>query len=446
MPDDRRRATGRSSGSRTGGTGKPRGTAAGRARGASSGGARGASSSRGKPPASRRQRPIDDLEPLDLEGSDFEELLEASHGPSEPARAEVEEIEPERPWGPGIEPRLAPGIPKDVGFDPAPDTSIDESAVSMWGQPDAASIDEQASLEVARPRDELLVAVLGFLLAGSTLLTWYADGAGFRKLTGLASGSFAAVVFACGIAAGVIAALRRMGKVVRFPYETGIVLEVLGYAAVGSVILKRIGPFRPDGMRAVNLGTLSALGLGILLALVASRLSANAPFVSHPGWLAQQGGHLGAMILVGTLAVAGGAAILKPGAGATSSTPQNSVETTTEPPACATEVDFQVPGVLMETKYYTSAAGQLVACSGSAASEASVKEVAKRWAQRLREAGWTIDPPQITAGVASIALKKPRCGSITVHRQLGTAPGQDGRAQAAWSFYDCTLLPSAPPN
>jgi hypothetical protein len=414
-----------------------------------------------KKPASRGKATTgrDDLQPLDLEGTDFEDLLDASadldtedvddlydaEADDDGEDDELEEPEVETPraapgvirWNPPEEtsesgpptaglPPIPPVGPGDAPFHPMPSPEEDEEPVST--------------------RDEALVAILGLLLAGSTLLPWYEVGS--RQITGLGSGSFGPLVFVAGIGAAIIAGARLLGKRLRFPMERGLILEVLGYIAAGSVIIKRFLKPAPD-VSTDGTNTFIALALAIALALLASRLSSGAPLMVRPGWRKEKGGQAGAGILASLVLVAVALAIVQPGKLSTGGSIQSPNYSST-PPKCSTSVEFPVPAVLKEVQYFNLeynnefAGGGTSACGGLAEASQTPKDIAQRFQRLLKQKGWNFDAASNRGGVTLIVLRSPRCGTISASRP-GGASGTP-MTQVQWNFTECTAVGGTPPN
>lgn len=403
------------------------------------------------PKSSRAKKPAEELQPLDLEGTDFEGLLEAS------ARPTARKTEPARPRAPKDSVDRARSAMQEA---------VDEAPIPSWSEQDAppastlgsipavtggfdaptftsSAVDPAESLEdPARPRDELLAGLAGLVLAVSTLLPWYRLGA--RELTGLASGTFAALAFAVGLAAAGIVVLRRLGRPVRFPLEFGLVLEVLGYAGVGSVIVKRF--LRPSGYDVVNLNTFLALGSAAGLAFMASKLSAGAPFVIRPGWAKESGGKVGAGLLAGIVLVAGVLAVVKPGAPTTPKIEE--LKTSSTAPACVEEANFPVLAVITDVTYrYGTIPGSeftgepYTICTGEGRSTELPPQLQKRFQTQLAAAKWKFETPKAISGIAMITLREPRCGFISMNKASGTSPGaKKAPTLVSWNFGTCRSL------
>ncbi|MFP5224010.1 MAG: hypothetical protein ACLGH3_00385 [Actinomycetota bacterium] len=423
------------------------------------------SSTRGRSASNR-----DDLQPLDLEGTDFEGLLDPSADldpdeddlddqlddedldddddddlDDEDADGIADEIVPAPGGAPGVIRWNPPGDSDDDGaatggLPPIPPVGPGEAPF----EPLAHASDED---EPVRTRDEALVALLGVLLAGSTLLPWYSIGS--RQITGLGSGSFGPVVFVAGIGAAIIAGARLLGKRLRFPLERGLVLEILGYLAAGSVILKRfIKPLPDIGVEGTN--TVIALVLAIALAFLSSRLSSGAPLMIRPGWRREKGGQAGAGLLATLLLAAVALAIVQPGKLNTGANRQNPIQYSSTPPECSTSVDFPVPAVLKEVQYFRAeyqsefAGPGTSACGGIAQASQTPKNIAQRFQKLLKDNGWNFEAPSNRGGVTLIVLRKPRCGTVSASRPGGGTGTPT--TQVNWNFTVCAAQGGTPPN
>jgi len=475
-----RSSTSRSTSSRSTASGR---STAGRARGtgASKGGAK-------RPPAPRKPAAKrEELEPLDLEGTGFEELLDASAAPR--ARrssaadvadddAEVlfedEEVEDDEAPDPFASIRPSATARTDRAVSPTASASSFASGdaadplvplserFGAGGTADAASpiapwsgLDDDASLndEEAKPLDEMLVAILGLALAGVTaVMPWYQTG--FQKLSGLAAGKLGVLTFIGGFGAFVIAALRRAKVKLRFPLQTGVIIEGLAYLAVAGALLSRFGPFKPAGASVINTGTLLAVGLGIVLAFLAARLTSGAPLMLQPGWMRGDGGRLGAVLLVLLILGAGALAIVKPGAPKAASPTGTGLEYTQEAPACLKDPKFPIlrkvvagPGAGYYSYEIPSQTGDPVTyCGGNLVSDERIATLRQAYMKALGEAGWTakvLSQGQPTKGLVEIQLSKPQCGAVRLIDTSKT-PSAGGKTTVAVSLLPCAIAGAEP--
>lgn len=445
---------------------------ASRARGTASGSSGAKRPAAPRKPAARKPAPRkpavrgEELEPLDLEGTDFEELLDASAAPrgrrmkpgdpevtvafEDDLEAELDEI-PEEEADPfaSIRPRIAgrereqattasnftttgandPITPLSERFGGGGRVESAMEPIAPWsGIEDDVALDD----EEAKPTDELLVAVLGLALAGVTaLLPWYETG--FTKLSGLAAGKLGVLTFIGGFGAFLIVLLRRLKVTVRFPLQTGVIIEGLAYLAIAGALLSRFGPFLPDGASVINVGTLVPVGIGIALAFTAARLTSGAPLMVQPGWIRAQGGRLGAALLVLFIVGAGALAAVKPGAPKAASPTGAGIEYFQTAPACLTDEKFPILGKVTPkpgTGYFSTpdptGGGQALLCGGTLQSEARIWTLKKNYVDALAAAGWTasVTPQQqASKGQATIGVTAPLCGSIHL---LDTAGNPEG--------------------
>lgn len=458
MPEAKRpRGTSRSSGSKSTSRSTARGSrssGASRTRGASSGG------TTRRPAASKPRR--DELEPLDLEGTDFEELLEASVARGRRAAPEPEDDatdaddlddddleadeqdrfaalrpstrtdEPaprasKRGDEPGVRATSAAGFAATPSSDPitplserfgagAASTTGPVPPVTPWSE---LGTEDDFLSEDGKPFDQLLAAGLGLALALATwMLPWYSNGV--RDLSALAAGTLGVVTFIAGVGAFAIGLMLRSGVKVRFPLKAGVIIEGLAYLGIAAAILGRFGFLRPDNANIKSANSLVAVGIGIALVFVAARLTSGAPLMLQPGWMKAQGGRLGAMVLAGLVLLGGIVAAVKPGK-PEAQAPISTIQYETEPVQCLKDVNFPnfesvtaVPG----TGYYEYEAGVAgTFCGGQLESDIPIGRLEKSYLKALQKNGWTARVlPERAAqpGATVIELTAPSCGTVTL--------------------------------
>ena len=113
-------------------------------------------------------------------------------------------------------------------------------------------------------------------------------------------------MFALSLAAVAIVVLRRAGVAIQFPIHHALVLEGIGWAAVGALLIKRVWAPRIAGAEMGTTGWLiAALIVALGIALLAGSVSQGVTLVVRPGWFAVGSGKLGAGVLA--VAIAAGA-------------------------------------------------------------------------------------------------------------------------------------------
>lgn len=483
MPDAKRpRGTSRGTTSRSKSSSSSSSRSTGRARGASAArgtGGRGTTKRPAAKPATRRE----ELEPLDLEGTDFEELLDASSTPrGARAAADAEDLDDgddieeelddtEEEDAPEARPRFGasslgstvPARTADTlgasgfgasststgGHDPITPLSERFGAggaadpVAPWAGLD----DDTDALNESKPLDDWLVAILGLALAlFSSIVPWYTSALG--ELSGIAAGRTGVLTFVAGVGAFVIALLRRSKVSVGFPLQQGVVIEALAYLGVAGAILARFAPFQPASVSTSNVGTLGSVALGVALVFAASRLSSGAPLVLQPGWFAGRGGRLGAVLLVLFLVLAGGLVVLKPGAPSANQPTSPAQQFTTTPPPCLTDVNFPILAQVNPGQGYftydipSQTDGEPVQyCGGNLESPKPVSELRVAYLRALDENGWTAKiskQAQPTKGLVEITLTKPSCGKINLTDTSGN--GKGAKTQVTIVLGNCALF------
>ena len=327
--------------------------------------------------------------------------------------------------GRGLLPESGEGLP---GYEQAlPGEPSDE-----LGQPPTYIHDEKPVIE--DPRGELLVGLAAALLAASTFLPWYRSF-GEYDISGWASGTWGPVVFFLGLAGVAIIGLRRVGVAVAFPVSYSLLLEGIGWASVLGLLIKR---FRtPETFDVVGVSTNPlkmgfwvALVAAVAIAMLASRLSRNAPIVVLPGWFHSKAGKLGAAVLA--LAIAGGAAFgLMNDAGEALAAARGdsgsflgqdgSVQNGTQPdieqglPACVKDLGFTTPDGVTAIQGFSSEANGI--CLAQFTSEEPVAAVAKVFQDAMKRAGWTFEVVAATAGSKTarvFEVRAPKCGQVSI--------------------------------
>jgi len=327
--------------------------------------------------------------------------------------------------GRGLLPESGEGLP---GYEQAlPGEPSDE-----LGQPPTYIHDEKPVIE--DPRGELLVGLAAALLAASTFLPWYRSF-GEYDISGWASGTWGPVVFFLGLAGVAIIGLRRVGVAVAFPVSYSLLLEGIGWASVLGLLIKR---FRtPETFDVVGVSTNPlkmgfwvALVAAVAIAMLASRLSRNAPIVVLPGWFHSKAGKLGAAVLA--LAIAGGAAFgLMNDAGEALAAARGdsgsflgqdgSVQDGTQPdieqglPACVKDLGFTTPDGVTATQGFSSEANGI--CTAQFTSKKKLDDVANVFLASMRQAGWTVEALEGSTGAATARLfsvSAPICGTVQI--------------------------------
>lgn len=277
--------------------------------------------------------------------------------------------------------------------------------------------------EFTRRIEDVPMMLAAATLAASAFLPWYKLPNGV-KASGWATGGWGPLIFLLGVAAVVAIALRRFRVHVTLPYPESIVLEGMGWLATITAILK--ARFRPS-VGAIQMQTVpwvyAAVAAGIVLALLAGRVSGKTPFVSLPGWYRRRAGKIGAALLL--VVIGGGAAFgftnsFKVGPSSTAAGP-GSGKSIGNPkvvnglPACAK--DFPVPTDFTPFNGIESQ-NALKTCVATFKTSRTAADAAAQLAQAFTRGGWTFKR-ETTGAASSFTITKPRCGSATVIASTG---------------------------
>lgn len=308
-------------------------------------------------------------------------------------------------------------------------------------------------LEVERPLDEGLVGVAALVLAVSVFLPWYAS-AGFApvSISGWASGNWGPITFFLAVAVVAIVVLRLARVPVSLPLPHSMVLEVMGWAAVIMVLIKRFLP--PEGFGILGMfdgGFLLGLVGGVGVAMLASRLSKDTPVVMLPGWFRGRAGAIGATILV--MALGAGVAFglmnsvqkareqafdQRPGPVPTISAPPREKGL----PACAKRLKFPVPAGV--TPVSGHGLGQPDTCQAELTSKLTIKQLEGLYRAALRDAGWKFSViPTGTEMAILFQIEKPTCGTFAVTRAKGE---KVSKVQLFVGTGNCPQLRTPSPN
>lgn len=426
-------------------------------------------SSRSSKPAAGRRKPAapkrkqEELEPLDLSGTDFEELLEAGAARDDEDLEDVDDLDEDELEEDDdtysdlrASSRLKP-VSQEQGdlaarFGSYQATSGDDPIVAPWA-PEQAGVSPApvGDDEDTSKRDEMVVGGFALLLIILTAaMPWYVVGP--RQLTGLAAGGFAIIPLVAAVGALITVAMKLTGRTIRFPVERGMMLEVLGYLAVGGTVLARI--IRPDGANlygSFGYPTLIAMGAGIGLAWFASRLSHGAPLVLRPGWMKESGGRAGAALLASMVALGAVLWFLEP----FDSTPQarsinDSLTYTKNPPSCFTENEFPLPPALVidEKGFFKYDLGENPVVEGDFCgvefySDLTVKKLRDKMRNQLKRNGWKFSLSGAAGGMPLIQLTKPACGTMSFFNQ-GNSEEVEYRTRGSVQIVPCQSVGGVP--
>ncbi|MHB8510557.1 MAG: hypothetical protein ACYDCC_00085 [Actinomycetota bacterium] len=166
---------------------------------------------------------------------------------------------------------------------------------------------------VLRYPEDIPVAIISLILAGSAFLPWYKltfiGGGKTLTTSGWATGTWGPMVAILGALSAVLAILRIAGVRVKLPYPDATIHEGVGWIAlIGTVVKFRVVPKGPGGSPAMSFHWLIfiAAGAALILAMLAGRMSKISPFAAVHNWFAEKAGKIGALLLV--LAVGGSVA------------------------------------------------------------------------------------------------------------------------------------------
>lgn len=350
-----------------------------------------------------------------------------------------------------------PARPVPIGVPPATTVAAEAPAYptsgEVAGQPGVPPPPDERP-DVEDPATESWVGVAAAVLAGSVFLPWYRSIGGF-DITGWASGTWGPIVFFLALAALAVVALRRAGVAVAFPISHALMLEGIGWISVLALLLKRFA--RPEGFNVVGvsanpfaMGFWVALVAGVALALLASKLSKNAPIVLLPGWFRGRAGKVGAGVVALSL-VAGVAFGMANDAGsaleaARRGTIDASVGGLTPQlqeglPECIGDAGFPVPrGITPVEGFGRDEPTQL--CTAIFSGTAGVGTIQNAFTRSLDEASWeysVLDATAANPNTRMLAITAPQCGTLQI-----VQAGEDRRITVVLSPDFCQSLQQLP--
>lgn len=285
-----------------------------------------------------------------------------------------------------------------------------DAAVPAWATPSPAP---RAGRATDRYAEDIPVAILSAVIAGSAFLPWYKGPRGFSlDLTAWETGTWGPIILFLAAASVILVVLRRLGVAVSLPVDESLFHEGVGWVCLaGSVVKSR---FRPGtaGLLGLSYGLWIAIGAAVLLIIVAGRMSPHGALVLRPGWFRGRAGALGAALLL----VAGG--------GAAAFATMNDASVIPQPPS------RQQPGVVTGRMPECAQGYELPAgvkpiqagenpCQVQLQSEKPAAEVLAAFKANLTRAGATFQELR-TAAAPSLVVTKPRCHTIIV---IGNEPG-----------------------
>lgn len=378
-----------------------------------------------------------------------DELLDARNEAGDEV-AETDEVsedrsdEPSRPVAIGGPTSTAwTDLPGESGMPPSP---FDEDP----GAPAAPAAEERPRID--DPRGEMLVGVAALALAVSVFLPWYESASlAIGSVSGWASGTWGPIVFFLAVAALAIVGLRRLGVAVAFPVSHALVLEGIGWVSVVFMLLKRFRTptgFEPAG--PIDGGYWLAIVASVGVALLASRLSKDAPFLTIPGWFAGRAGKIGAGILAFSL-IAGVAFAFTTDFGSAARPNFGSAGGNDEVPqlqqglpSCITDSGFPVPEGVQPSQGYGNDEQNI--CTAIFTSDRSVKQLDKAYRAALKQADWGFQVLKGAAGGSENArvysITAPECGTLQI---LNTEQSRSISVVIGPDFCQSALTPDAPP-
>jgi len=290
--------------------------------------------------------------------------------------------------------------------------------------------------EMARPRarraidgyvTDIPIAIAAALLAASTFLPWYKGPAGFGiEATGWASGTWGPVIAFLALGSFVLVVLRRAGVTVSLPVEESLFHEGAGWISLVGAVIKT--KFRPgsQGLLTASYGLWIAIGLSVVLIILAGRMSPHAPLVVRPGWHKARAGAVGVVVLA--VVVAGSAvfgATNKASLTPHTSTDQFSGTVRGKLPDCAK--DFPLPpGVKPDYGF-----GSGSSCQVQLLSTKSSADLTAAFRAILRQNHYVFTEVTGAPGSTVFTITKPRCATLAV------VPAETG-SLAAVAFSICT--------
>ncbi|MFA5890068.1 MAG: hypothetical protein WDA27_03805 [Actinomycetota bacterium] len=293
--------------------------------------------------------------------------------------------------------------------------------------------DAPSALDGAPPRtwEEPAAAALAGVLAILVLVPWYS--AGSLSVSGWASGTWGPVVFFLALAAVGVIALRRLNAPVRFPVESGLVVEAVAWVSIVGLFIKRFMRVKAGATGftlGVTRGQTIALFVAVGLALVAGRLSTNAPIMIRPGWFRDREGKIGVAILGVALAVGlifGFTNSAFPGQPQSQAGAVNpNVRQVTGMPKCGKDMRFPVPAGVTATSGY-DIKGSPTCVMTFSSSSLTLSKMYSRFVAALRKAGWSVTSSPALQTTRVLSLTKPKCGQMTF------IEGQSGATSATAS-------------
>ena len=293
------------------------------------------------------------------------------------------------------------------------------------------------SQPVGRYPQDIPVAVLSAILAGSTFLPWY-RAPGVASATGWSSGTWGPIILALGAGSFLLILLRRLKIPVGLPFEESLVHEGIGWLSLIGIALK--SRFRPgQNLFGIGYGIYVAIGAAVLLLLIAGRMSPHAPLVVRPGWFRGRAGRIGMVVIALVLASAA--------TFATTNAVNLSADTTTNRrlppgtvrglPKCAES--FPVPKDVRPT--FGVGEKDAPTCQAYFSDDRSLADAVAAFKESLDKAGWTYTTQQQSPAVTQFDITKPRCGQLYV--VSNTQQGSSGSLAYA-TFGPCTPAPTAP--
>jgi hypothetical protein len=292
--------------------------------------------------------------------------------------------------------------------------------------------------EVERYPQDIPVAILSAILAGSAFLPWYRSSGGGPSPSGWTSGTWGPIILALGVGSFLLIVLRRIKVAVGLPFEESLVHEAIGWVSLIGIALK--SRFRPGSdLFGVGWGIYVAIGAAVPLLLIAGRMSPHAPLVVRPGWFRGRAGRIGIVVIA--VVLAGGATFatrnavdLKGTVGTNRRLPPGTVRGL---PKCAES--FPLPKNTKPT--FGVGDKDAPTCQAYFSDERSLADTVAAFKEALDKDGWVYTTQQQSPAVTQFDISKPRCGQLYV---VSNTPQGGGGSLAYATFGPCNTPGPAP--
>lgn len=322
----------------------------------------------------------------------------------------------------------------------SPPTPAVELFDSLDVEADSSLVSEPSAAEAAPPRtwEELAAAGLAAVLAILVLVPWYSASGGSLGVSGWASGTWGPIIFFLALAAVGVVVIRRLNAPIRFPVESGLVIEGIAWVSIIALFIKRFLRVKVGATGfalGVTRGQTIALFTAVALALVAGRMSSNAPIMVRPGWFRDRAGKTGVAILGIALIfglVFGFTNSAFPGQSKTQTGAVNSnVRQVSGMPQCAKDLKFPVPAGVTATSGYDIKGSPTCVVTFST-STLTLNQMYSRFVSALRARHWGVSSAPALQTTRVLSLTKPKCGQMTfIEGQSSATTGKAGPSPKA---------------